>query len=93
MLMWKTMIYSLTAVPAERQKLIGLTKGKLPTTSDADRFGTLGIPYRPDGRAIKFTMVGTPEKDTFIDPTEQGTAEVSHSLLFGKGLLLIMLGV
>ena len=57
----------MTSVPPERQKLIGLTKGKLPPSSDSERFGNAGIPHKPG--VIKFTMIGTPEKDTFKDPT------------------------
>jgi ubiquitin-like domain-containing CTD phosphatase 1 len=66
-------IYTLTEVPAERQKLIGLTKGKLAAEHDASRFGTLGIKS-----GIKFTMIGTPVKDSFKDPKDvRNLGEVS----------------
>ena len=58
-------IFGLTDVPADRQKLIGLTKGKLSAEHDASRFGALGLKT-----VIKFTMIGTPVKDSFKDPKD-----------------------
>ena len=81
------MIQSLTNVPPVRQKLIGLTKGKLPVELDPTRFGTLGV---KDG--TKFTMIGTPEDLSFKDPHEINPPEVRDdfdiqypSHLEGKG--------
>lgn len=62
---FRAQIEQLTAVPAVRQKLIGLTKGKLSAELDSTRFGTLGV--KPN---VKFTMIGTPEDMSFKDPGE-----------------------
>ncbi|EIW66772.1 hypothetical protein TREMEDRAFT_34604 [Tremella mesenterica DSM 1558] len=62
---FRDVIYRLTNVPPVRQKLIGLTKGKLSPELDSTRFGTLGI---KDGS--KFTMIGTPEELSFKDPSQ-----------------------
>ncbi|KAJ9097856.1 hypothetical protein QFC19_006648 [Naganishia cerealis] len=62
---FKAMIYSLTAVPPERQKLIGLVKGKIP--GDETCFKDLAIP----GSGVrKFACIGTPQEMTFKDPSE-----------------------
>ncbi|KAK4687029.1 ubiquitin-like domain-containing CTD phosphatase 1, partial [Tremellales sp. Uapishka_1] len=60
---FKAMIHNLTRVPPVRQKLIGLTKGKLSDEYDSTRFGNLGVK-----KTGKFTMIGTPEEDSFKDP-------------------------
>jgi hypothetical protein len=62
---FRAVIHSLTAVPPVRQKLIGLTKGKLSAELDSTRFGSLGV---KDGG--KFAMIGTPEQMSFKDPSE-----------------------
>ena len=74
-------IYGLTEVPSERQKLIGLTKGKLGAEHDASRFGTLGLKTQ-----MKLTMIGTTLKDSFKDPKDvRNEGEVSHlSVSVGK---------
>ena len=74
-------IFALTDVPSDRQKLIGLCKGKLSAEHDASRFGSLGIKS-----GIKFTMIGTPIKDSFIDPKSAGIGEVGHIFVAQKGL-------
>ncbi|KAI0780617.1 HAD subfamily IIID h [Trametes elegans] len=59
----KAALMSLTNVPPERQKILGLVKGKLP--SDAERIGDLKL---LTGK--KFTLVGTPEGNEIKDPNE-----------------------
>lgn len=61
----------LTNVPPERQKIVGLSKGKLSNEMDSVRFGALGV---KDG--IKFTMIGTPEADSFKDRAVKDTAVI-----------------
>ncbi|KAH9483953.1 Ubiquitin-like domain-containing CTD phosphatase 1 [Psilocybe cubensis] len=59
----KAAIYSLTKVPNERQKILGLVKGKLPP--DEVRISELTIlPTK------KFTLIGTPEGDEIKDPSQ-----------------------
>jgi ubiquitin-like domain-containing CTD phosphatase 1 len=60
----KGTLYSLTNVPPERQKILGLVKGKLPP--DQERIGDLKL---VSGK--KFTLVGTPEGDEIKDPSRQ----------------------
>jgi len=74
---FRATIQGLTCVPPIRQKLIGLTKGKLATELDSTRFGALGV---KDG--VKFMMVGTPEEMSFKDPSEVKLPDVSFSLPF-----------
>ena len=62
---FREQIHQLTSVPTVRQKVIGLSKGKLAAELDSTRFGTLGVK-----KDCKFTMIGTPESDTFKDPSE-----------------------
>ncbi|GAA5857203.1 hypothetical protein JCM8547_009368 [Rhodosporidiobolus lusitaniae] len=53
----KQLLWSLTSVPPERQKLVGLVKGKLP--GDEEEVVKLGL---GDGKKTKeFMMIGTPE--------------------------------
>ncbi|KAK1925545.1 HAD-like domain-containing protein [Papiliotrema laurentii] len=68
---FREQIQTLTAVPPVRQKLIGLTKGKLSAELDSTRFGTLGIK-----KGIKFTMIGTPEELSFKDPNDLVLPEI-----------------
>ncbi|ORX40043.1 HAD-like domain-containing protein [Kockovaella imperatae] len=60
---FREQIHRLTQVPPVRQKIIGLSKGKLGTETDSRRFGSLGVK-----KDCKFTLIGTPESDTFKDP-------------------------
>lgn len=59
-------IQDLTNVPPDRQKLVGLVKGsgKLSNDLDGMRFGNLET-KKGD---VKFTMIGTPEDQSFVDP-------------------------
>jgi ubiquitin-like domain-containing CTD phosphatase 1 len=63
---FRNKILELTNVPFARQKLVGLLKGasKITEEMDATRFGSLGV---KDG-VVKFTMIGTPEAQSFKDP-------------------------
>ncbi|GHJ83719.1 hypothetical protein NliqN6_0121 [Naganishia liquefaciens] len=60
----KAIIYSLTSVPPERQKIIGLVKGKIP--GDETCFNDLAVP----AHRHKFTLIGTPQDKTFVDPSD-----------------------
>ncbi|KAL0059995.1 hypothetical protein AAF712_013231 [Marasmius tenuissimus] len=61
----KTAIHDLTRVPPERQKILGLVKGKLPP--DQGRISDLSL---TTGK--KFTLLGTPEGDEIKDPSQLG---------------------
>jgi hypothetical protein len=56
-------ISKLTNVPPERQKLVGLLHGSLKISNEMDpvRFGNLSL---KEG-VVKFTMIGTPEDQSF----------------------------
>lgn len=64
-------IHVLTQVPADRQKYIGLSKVK-PADNGDKPFTVLRV---KDG--ARFTMIGTPEKDTFVDPKHMTLPDVS----------------
>ncbi|KAG1877674.1 HAD subfamily IIID h [Suillus subalutaceus] len=57
----KTSLMSLTKVPPERQKILGLVKGKLPPRSREEYLRITGK---------SFTLVGTPEGDEIKDPSK-----------------------
>ncbi|CCM03624.1 uncharacterized protein FIBRA_05768 [Fibroporia radiculosa] len=59
----KGALQSLTDVPPERQKILGLVKGKLPP--DEERVGNLNL---VSGK--KFTLVGTPQGHELKDPSQ-----------------------
>ncbi|TFK42462.1 HAD-like domain-containing protein [Crucibulum laeve] len=59
----KAALRDLTKVPAERQKILGLVKGKLPP--DQSRIADLRL---VPGK--KFTLIGTPEGDEIKDPSQ-----------------------
>ena len=58
----KDKLHDLTRVPAERQKILGLVKGKLPP--DQERIADLKLVA-----GKKFSLVGTPEGDELKDPS------------------------
>ena len=62
----KALLQDETAVPAKRQKLIGLVKGKIP--EDETSLASLGLrgeaPY-------SFMLMGTPDDKLFIDPCDR----------------------
>lgn len=57
----KAALFSMTDVPPERQKILGLVKGRLPP--EDGRIGDLGL---ISGK--KFTLVGTPQGHELKDP-------------------------
>ncbi|KAG6917925.1 hypothetical protein DXG01_000362 [Tephrocybe rancida] len=59
----KAAIHTLTRVPPERQKILGLVKGKLPPNQ-----GRISDLRLAPGK--KFTLVGTPEGDEIKDPSQ-----------------------
>jgi len=59
----KAALMSLTNVPPERQKILGLVKGKLPP--DQDRIADLKL-----STGKKFTLIGTPEGAEIKDPSQ-----------------------
>lgn len=59
----KAALQSLTNVPPERQKIIGLVKGKLP----ADDVCVGDLKLAP---GKKFTLIGTPQGDEIKDPSQ-----------------------
>ncbi|KAK7467495.1 hypothetical protein VKT23_004549 [Stygiomarasmius scandens] len=59
----KTSLYEQTKVPPERQKILGLVKGKLPPDQ-----GTIADLNLTTGK--KFTLLGTPEGDEIKDPSQ-----------------------
>ncbi|KII88126.1 hypothetical protein PLICRDRAFT_612640 [Plicaturopsis crispa FD-325 SS-3] len=59
----KALLQSLTDVPPERQKILGLVKGKLPP--DQERVSDLKL-----SAGKKFTLIGTPEGHEIKDPSQ-----------------------
>ncbi|KAH7911418.1 HAD subfamily IIID h [Hygrophoropsis aurantiaca] len=59
----KAALMSLTNVPLERQKILGLVKGKLPP--DQARIADIKLIS-----SRKFTLIGTPEGDEIKDPSQ-----------------------
>jgi len=58
----KAVLFSMTDVPPERQKILGLVKGRLP--ADDGRIGDIGL---ISGK--KFQLVGTPQGRELKDPS------------------------
>ncbi|OWZ65226.1 HAD hydrolase, family IIID [Cryptococcus neoformans] len=66
-------IASLTSIPPDAQKLIGLSptvKGKLNASHDAMRFAHLGVK-----KGGKFVLVGTKVEERFVDPIKEQEGE------------------
>ncbi|KAF9527031.1 HAD subfamily IIID h [Crepidotus variabilis] len=59
----KVALHGLTRVPQERQKILGLVKGKVPP--DQTPIAQLSL-----ASGKKFTLIGTPEGDEIKDPSE-----------------------
>lgn len=73
-----------TEVPPAAQKIIGLCRTQLRSDMDSTRIGTLNI---KDG--VKFTLVGTPEKDQFQGPGPSADeADVSYPARGSDGKML-----
>lgn len=60
----KAALLSLTNVPPERQKILGLVKGSLPP--DQERLGNLNL-----AKVKKFTLIGQPEGQEVQDPSRE----------------------
>jgi ubiquitin-like domain-containing CTD phosphatase 1 len=69
----KAALESLTGVPQERQKIIGLVKGKLPPDQATIRQLNL-----VSGK--KFTLIGTPQGHEHKDPTQLDLPDVFNDL-------------
>jgi len=74
---FRTTISNLTNVPPERQKVVGLLRGSLKLSNELDtiRFGNLSL---KEG-VVKFTMIGTPEDQSFRDALRETENIVSLS--------------
>ncbi|KAI0690580.1 HAD IIID h [Cytidiella melzeri] len=59
----KSALYSLTDVPPERQKILGLVKGKLPS----DEVAIADLKLVP---GKKFSLIGTPQGNEIKDPSQ-----------------------
>ncbi|GAA6047281.1 hypothetical protein JCM3770_001865 [Rhodotorula araucariae] len=55
----KQLLWSLTGVPPDRQKIVGLVRGKLP--GDEQEVVKLGLGPAGAGKAKEFMMIGTPD--------------------------------
>ena len=53
-------------VPTDRQKFLGLVKGKVP--GDEVKLGDLAFKGKPP---YKFTLMGTPDSQLFVDPADR----------------------
>jgi ubiquitin-like domain-containing CTD phosphatase 1 len=75
---FRTTISNLTNVPPERQKVVGLLRGSLKLSNELDtiRFGNLSL---KEG-VVKFTMIGTPEDQSFRDTLRETENIVSLSI-------------
>ncbi|BGP12797.1 hypothetical protein JCM10213_008058 [Rhodosporidiobolus nylandii] len=73
----KQMLWSLTSVPPERQKIVGLVKGKLP--GDEQEVVKLGL--GDAGKAKQFMMIGTPEGEEHqaVGPTAQEDGDMDYA--------------
>ena len=67
----KQLLQDETEVPCDRQKLIGLVKGKLP--SDSDRLGDMALKRGPP---YVFTLMGTRDEKLFIFSPPSNLPEV-----------------
>lgn len=90
----KAVLFSLTDVPPQRQKLMGLAKGKLPP--DDISIGDIAFPttslkaLNENGeKKVLIMLIGTPEADTFKDPTGKikfREVSIQISATDGRGL-------
>ncbi|GAA5834106.1 hypothetical protein JCM9279_004216 [Rhodotorula babjevae] len=74
----KMLLWSLTSVPPDRQKIVGLVKGKLP--GDEQEVVKLGL---GNTNKKEFMLVGTPEgeeaKAKAVGPSQQDDADVDYA--------------
>ncbi|KAM0793299.1 hypothetical protein ACM66B_000759 [Microbotryomycetes sp. NB124-2] len=81
----KASLWSLTGVAPDRQKLVGLVKGKLP--GEEVEVNSLGL--SADGPPRKFMMVGTPEGEELgPPPPDQAEDDIDYT---AQGLLDVAL--
>ncbi|GAA5913996.1 hypothetical protein JCM6882_002593 [Rhodosporidiobolus microsporus] len=74
----KQLLWSLTSVPPDRQKIVGLTKGKLP--NDEEAVVKLGLGDTGSTKLKQFMMVGTPEGEEHkaIGPSAQDDGDMDY---------------
>ncbi|GAA5994881.1 uncharacterized protein JCM10292_004410 [Rhodotorula paludigena] len=75
----KHLLWSLTSVPPERQKLVGLVKGRLP--GDEQEVVKLGLGADSVGKVKEFMMIGTPEGEEAkaVGPTEKDDGDIDYA--------------
>ncbi|GAA5869654.1 hypothetical protein JCM1840_000546 [Sporobolomyces johnsonii] len=75
----KAVLWSLTGVPPERMKLVGLVKGKLP--GDEEEVVKLGLGDAAPGKRKEFMMIGTPEGEEHksVGPSVKDEADVDYA--------------
>ena len=77
-------------MPPERQKLLGLSRGKLPL--DTATLASLSIPpasvkgtNEAGEKVVSITLIGTPLADTFKDPSgHAASGQVSRAGMHGQ---------
>ncbi|CEQ38907.1 SPOSA6832_00398, partial [Sporobolomyces salmonicolor] len=72
-------LWSLTGVPPERMKLVGLVKGKLP--GDEEEVVKLGLGDTAPGKRKEFMMIGTPEGEEHkaVGPSAKDEADIDYA--------------
>ncbi|POY71456.1 hypothetical protein BMF94_5769 [Rhodotorula taiwanensis] len=75
----KAVLFSLTNVPPERQKIVGLAKGKLP--GDHEEVVKLGLGPGAPSKAKEFMMIGTPEGEEarVAGPSEKDDGDIDYA--------------
>ncbi|GAA5864530.1 hypothetical protein JCM3774_005156 [Rhodotorula dairenensis] len=75
----KAVLFSLTRVPPARQKIVGLTKGKLP--GDEQEVVKLGLGASASAKPKEFMMIGTPEGEEAraVGPTEKEDGDLDYA--------------
>ncbi|GAA5980083.1 hypothetical protein JCM10908_001528 [Rhodotorula pacifica] len=75
----KAVLFSLTNVPPERQKIVGLAKGKLP--GDEQEVVKLGLGPGATSKPKEFMMIGTPEGEEAraVGPTEKEDGDMDYA--------------
>ncbi|GAA5832277.1 hypothetical protein JCM11251_004304 [Rhodosporidiobolus azoricus] len=75
----KQLLWSLTTVPPDRQKIVGLVKGKLP--NDEEEVVKLGLGDAGATNVKQFMMVGTPEGEEHkaVGPSAQDDGDIDYA--------------
>ncbi|BGP36786.1 hypothetical protein JCM10449v2_000688 [Rhodotorula kratochvilovae] len=75
----KQLLWSVTGVPPDRQKLVGLVKGKLP--GDEQEVVKLGLGPAATGKVKEFMMIGTPEGEEAkaVGPSEKDDGDLDYA--------------